>query len=167
MLACQNVVEACGVALAEWMSLPSTLAWSSTNLYGTPLVPLDSPQATIWIFGLSQTAGLYPICFAQFLLAQSTLSNSAFNWGLTSVALPLACCQVDVPLGEVTVGTGDGVAAGVLDVDEAGVADGVGVGLAFACAAATAPSLLALRVSSADRLPPAPPRSPSALAEAL
>jgi hypothetical protein len=62
---------------------------------------------------------------------------------------------VDVPLGEVTDGTGDGVATGVLDADGAGVADGVAVGLAFACAAAAAPSLLALRVSSAGRFAPA------------
>ena len=58
MLICQNVLEVCGVALADLTWLPSTLAWSSTNLYDTPLVPLDSPQATIWAFGSSQTAGL-------------------------------------------------------------------------------------------------------------
>ena len=58
MLVCQNVLLCCGVALADLIWLPSTLAWSSTNLYGTPLVPLDRPQATIWFFGLSQTAGL-------------------------------------------------------------------------------------------------------------
>ena len=57
-LTCQNVLDCWGVALAEWTWLPSTWAWSSTNLYGTPLVPLDSPQATIWTFGSSQIAGL-------------------------------------------------------------------------------------------------------------
>ena len=36
------------------------------------------------------------------------------------------------------------------------MADGVGVGLAFACAAVTAPSLLALRASTAVPLPPRP-----------
>ncbi len=57
-LTCQNVLDVMGLALAAWTWLPSTLAWSRTNLYGTPLVPLDSPQATIWAFGSSQTAGL-------------------------------------------------------------------------------------------------------------
>ncbi len=101
------------------------------------------------------------------------MSNRALLWALTSDASPLACCQVDVPFTDLTVGTGDGVAAGVpdadgvgvADADEAGVADGVGVGLAFACAAAS--SRLALLVSSAVRLAPALPRSTSALVEAV
>ncbi len=87
---------------------------------------------------------------------QSTLSNRLLICGLSAAALPLACCQVDVWFGEVTVGVGDGVAAGVADPDEDEVADGVGVGLAFACAAVTVPSLLALRASTAVRFSPLP-----------
>src|SRR5262245_65495746 len=72
--------------------------------------------------------------------------------GLSAAALPLACCQVEVPFGEVTAGAGDGVAAGVADAG--GV--GVGVGLAFACAAVTAPSVLGLCASPGCRVPPSP-----------
>jgi hypothetical protein len=92
---------------------------------------------------------------AQFFDAQFTLSNRFLICGLSAAALPLACCQVAVWFGEVTVGVGDGVAAGVADPDE--VADGVGVGLAFACAAVAAPSLLALwAASTAVPFPPWP-----------
>ena len=56
-LTCQNVLEVWGVALADLISLPSTWAGASTNLYHTPLVPLDSPQATICCFASSQIAG--------------------------------------------------------------------------------------------------------------
>jgi hypothetical protein len=86
--------------------------------------------------------------------AQFTLSNRFLICGLSAAAFPKPCCQVDVWFGEVTVGVGDGVAAGVADPDED--ADGVGVGLAFACAAVAAPSLLALRARTAVRFSPLP-----------
>src|SRR5260370_1201908 len=115
----------------------STDSWR--NVSGSE--PLARPQASICAVGLSQTAGGYPIFFAQSLAAQVTLLNRPFTCALTSAALPLACCQVEVPFGEVTSGAGVGVAAGVpegagaADADDAGVPDGVGVGLAFARAA--------------------------------
>src|SRR5579863_7747652 len=56
-LTCQNVLEVCGLALAAWISLPSTWAGARANLYHTPLVPLDRPQATMYDLGLSQTSG--------------------------------------------------------------------------------------------------------------
>ena len=56
-LTCQFTLDVWGVALADLIWLPSTWAGASTNLSHVPLVPLDSPQATIWFFGLSQICG--------------------------------------------------------------------------------------------------------------
>ena len=48
-LVCQYTLDVFWVALADLMSLPSTVALSRTNLYATPP---SEPHETVWMLGL-------------------------------------------------------------------------------------------------------------------
>src|SRR5690348_158226 len=56
-LTCQNVLDVWGVARPDLIWLPSTWAGPSTNLYPTPRVPFNGPQATIWSSGCPRPTG--------------------------------------------------------------------------------------------------------------